>query len=318
LAEQARPATRAVLTAVAGGIERRGLRTWDVGVLPKAIEDRRDGYDVKAYPALVDQDDSVAVQLFETPAEQTAAMWSGVRRLLLLSAPPPIAYLSSRLSNAAKLVLARNPHGSVAALLDDCSAAAVDLMIAESGGPPWDEGGFRLLREQVRAELNQTVLAVVGRVEPITSAVSQVEQRLPASPPPALAESVADIRTQLSGLVYPGFVTATGYRRLPDIGRYLRAIAHRLDKLPANVARDRELTARVHEVEQRYQAVLAALPPVVRGQGEAAGVRWMLEELRISYFAQAQGTAYPISDKRIRQALDRVEAKYAGRALVLP
>jgi ATP-dependent helicase HrpA len=230
-----------------------------------------------------------------------------------MSAPPPIAYLSSRLSNAAKLVLARNPHGSVAALLDDCSSAAVDVIIAEAGGPPWDETGFLRLREHVRAELNQTVLAVVGRVQPLMAAMQQIEQSLPTFPPPALADSVADIRAQLSGLVHPGFVTTTGYRRLPDIGRYLRAVAHRLDRLPANQARDRELTARVHEVERRYQAVVAALPPGARRDDEVAAARWMLEELRISYFAQAQGTAFPISDKRIYQALDRVEAKYARR-----
>jgi HrpA-like RNA helicase len=314
LREEVRPATRANLSAVAGALERHGLRTWEVGTLPTVVRDRREGYEVRAYPALVDEGASVGVKLFDTPDEQAAAMWAGTRRLLLLDTPAPIAHISSRLSNAAKLILARNPHGGVGALLGDCSGAAVDLMIAEFGGPPWDEASFVRLREQVRAELNTSVLAVVGRVQPILAAVQHIEQRLPESPSGLLADSLADIRAHLSRLVYSGFVTATGYRRLPDIVRYLQAISYRLDKLPANPARDRDLTVRVQEVEREYDEVVAGLPPGMRLNDDVAAVRWMLEELRISYFAQAQRTAFPVSDKRISRALDELEAKYAAGA----
>jgi HrpA-like RNA helicase len=312
LREEVRPATRANLSAVAGGLERHGLRTWEVGTLPTVVGDRREGYEVRAYPALVDEGASVGVKLFDTPDEQAAAMWAGTRRLLLLDTPAPIAHISSRLSNAAKLILARNPHGGVGALLGDCSGAALDLMIAESGGPPWDEASFVRLREQVRAELNTSVLAVVGRVQPILAAVQHIEQRLPESPPGLLADSLADIRAHLSRLVYPGFVTATGYRRLPDIVRYLQAIGYRLDKLPANPTRDRDLTVRVQEVEREYDEVVAALPSGARLHDDVVAARWMLEELRISYFAQAQRTAFPVSEKRIARALDDLEAKYAA------
>jgi ATP-dependent helicase HrpA len=123
---------------------------------------------------------------------------------------------------------------------------------------------------------------------------------------------LADIRAHLSRLVYPGFVTATGYRRLPDIVRYLQAIGYRLDKLPANPTRDRDLTVRVQEVEREYDEVVAGLPPGVRSRDDVVAARWMLEELRISYFAQAQRTAFPVSDKRVARALDELEAKYAA------
>jgi ATP-dependent helicase HrpA len=314
MTEEVRPATRAKLSAVAGALEQHGLRTWEVGTLPKVVRERREGYEVRAYPALVDEAGSVGVQLFDTPDEQAVAMWAGTRRLLLLDTPAPIAHISSRLSNAAKLILARNPHGGVGALLDDCSGAAVDLMIAESGGPPWDEASFVRLREQVRAELNAAVLAVVGRVQPILAAVQHIEQRLPEAPPGVLADSLADIRAHLSRLVNPGFVTATGYRRLPDILRYLQAIGYRLDKLAANPARDRDLTMRVQEIERESDRVAAGLPPGARLHDDAMAVRWMLEELRISYFAQVQRTAFPVSEKRISRVLDELEAKYAAGA----
>ncbi len=314
LRDEVRPATRANLSAVAGGLERHGLRTWEVGTLPKVVQERREGYEVRAYPALVDEGASVGVQLFETPDEQAAAMWAGARRLLQLDTPAPIAHISSRLSNAAKLVLARNPHGGVGALLEDCSGAAVDLMIAESGGPPWDEASFVRLREQVRAELNASVLAVVGRVQPILAAVQHIEQRLPEAPAGLLADSVADIRAHLSRLVYPSFITATGYRRLPDMLRYLQAIGYRLDKLPSNPGRDRDLTMRIQEIEREYGQVVAGLPPGARHHDDVVAVRWMLEELRISYFAQVQRTAFPVSDKRISRTLDELKAKYAAAA----
>jgi ATP-dependent helicase HrpA len=120
------------------------------------VRDRREGYEVRAYPALVDEGASVGVKLFDTPDEQAAAMWAGTRRLLLLDTPAPIAHISSRLSNAAKLVLARNPHGGVGSLLDDCSGACRpdDRRV----GGPWT-GELCPAPEQVRTELNASVLA---------------------------------------------------------------------------------------------------------------------------------------------------------------
>lgn len=302
-----RSVARAELAAAAPGIERHGLRTWDIGALPRVIEVEKDGYVATGFPALHDEGESVAVRIFDTEDEQRAAMWAGNRRLLLLAVPSPITYLSDRLSNEAKLILARNPHGSVGALLDDCAGAALDLVMSDGGGPAWDRAGFERLAAQARADLNATMLAIVGRVAPVLAAVQHIERQVPKTPGPALADSVADITSQLSRLVYPGFVVATGYRRLADLQRYLRGIAHRLERLPANPARDRELTARIHEIEEEYEGVVAALPATRGAAGDVREIRWMLEELRISYFAQAQRTAYPISDKRIRRALDALE-----------
>jgi len=302
LREQARTA----VASAAGGIERAGLRSWDFEALPALVEVARDGYSVTAYPALVDERDSVSIRLLPTPEEQAASSWAGTRRLLLLGLPAPVTYLSGRLSNRAKLLLARNPHGSVGALLDDCAGAAIDLIVADAGGPSTDRAGFERLRAQVKAELNPTLLAVVGRVERILAGWHEIEQRLDDLTAAAVRPSVDDVRGQLAGLIYPGFVTATGYRRLADIPRYLQAIARRLDRLPDSTARDRELTERIGQVEREYRDLLAELPPAQRDDPEVTEIRWMLEELRISYFAQQQGTAYPISDKRVYRAIDRL------------
>ncbi|HEX6497889.1 MAG TPA: ATP-dependent RNA helicase HrpA [Micromonosporaceae bacterium] len=297
---------RASLSAAASaeGIERRGLREWSIGELPRVFEQRRGEYQVTAYPTLVDEGDSVAVRLVDSEVEQRRQMWLGTRRLLLLGSPSPIALVDRRLSNPAKLALSRNPHGGVGALLADCAAAAVDKLIADCGGPAWDADGFAKLRDTVRAGLPDTLLAIVNEVQKILAAAREVERRLSGTGNPLLAPALADLKAQLAGLVYPGFVAATGWHRLADLPRYLRAMQHRLDKLPGNPQRDREQMLRLREVEQEYQQLCRELPP--SAEAGLVQIRWMIEELRINYFAQSMGTAYPVSDKRIYRAMDEL------------
>jgi len=114
------------------------------------------------------------------------------------------------------------------------------------------------------------------------------------------------MRAQLSGLIYPGFVAATGYRRLPHLTRYLRGIERRLDKLPENPARDAANMATAQRAEQAYQQAVAELPAARRSQPDVTEVRWMLEELRVSLFAQTLGTQAPVSENRILTALSRL------------
>ena len=118
------------------------------------------------------------------------------------------------------------------------------------------------------------------------------------------AATLNDIRKQLSGLIRTGFVAGTGWWLLPHLQRYLKAIDHRLDKLPANVQRDRDYTHRIEEIQQEYADAVAQLPPARRAADAVQQIPWMIEELRVSYFAQAMGTAYAVSDVRIYRAID--------------
>ncbi|MGI5996413.1 MAG: ATP-dependent RNA helicase HrpA [Saccharomonospora viridis] len=295
---------RQTISAAADELERSGLRTPEFGTLPKEFSARRRGHEVKAYPALVDEGDSVAVRMMDTPQQQRAAMWRGTRRLLRLNVPSPAKYINRNLPNQAKLVLTRNPHGGVAALVDDCVNCAVDKLMADAGGPAWDEQGFAALQERVRAGLNGTTLTVLRTVEEILRAVHDVEARLESMRGDALAESLADIRAHLSGLVHAGFVTKTGFDRLGDLVRYVRGIERRLDKLPTDPARDVQRLRDIAWLQEEYRAVVDALPPRVEPSPQLAEIPWMIEELRISFFAQTLGTAYPVSMKRVLKALD--------------
>ena len=242
---------------------RPGLTTWDLGTLPRVVEERSGGRAVKAYPALVDEGDSVAVRLFETEAEQAAAMWAGTRRLLLLNVPSPAKFVLGRLTNQAKLALSRNPHGSATDLFDDCVAAAADDLIAANGGPAWDEAGFGRLLAAVRAELAGATLEVVSGVEQVLAVAGEVEGRLAELANPAFAPAAADVRAQLDDLVYPGWVTATGRRRLPDVLRYVRAMKRRLDRLPGDLAADADRMESVARVTDAWRRA-ADRPPATR------------------------------------------------------
>ncbi|MDT0530912.1 ATP-dependent RNA helicase HrpA [Micromonospora sp. DSM 115977] len=309
LQRQLKAEVRQVVAAAAPDVARTGLREWSIDDLPRTIEQVRSGYAVTAYPALVDEGDTVGVKVFDSPAEQEAAHWAGTRRLLRLTVPSPAKFLQGRLSNEAKLALSRNPHGGVQELISDAAGAAIDKLIGDAGGPAWDAEGFAALRDKVRADLVDTVVEIMDRVRRVLAAAYAVEQRLGATRNLAVVAALADIRAQLNGLVHKGFVTETGYARLPDLLRYLTAIERRLDRLPGNPQRDKQQQDRVAVVQKEYQEMLAALPPGRRQSTAVRQIRWMVEELRVNVFAQALGTPYPVSEQRIYRAMDEAEGR---------
>ncbi|MEU1119111.1 MULTISPECIES: ATP-dependent RNA helicase HrpA [unclassified Streptomyces] len=306
-ARQALSQAAAATAERSGGaaVERSGLTDWTIGTLSRVFETRRAGQPVKAYPALVDDGDTVSVRLFDTEAEQLRAMWRGTRRLILRNIPVnPAKFASDKLSNQQKLALSANPHGSMQALFDDCAMAAADQLIADFGGPVWDEESYRKLFDKVRAEIVDTTVRAVGQVQQVLAAWQACERRLKSAKSPALLANLADVREQLNSLIKPGFVTETGLRRLADLMRYMVAADRRLQQMPANVQRDTARMEKVREMRDEYLWLLEQMPQGRPVPQEVLDIRWMIEELRVSYFAHALGTAYPVSDKRIVKAID--------------
>jgi len=290
------------------GLEQSGLHIWSFGDLPTQFEQKRGNYSVKAWPALVDEKESVAIRLFDSEHEQQKMMWRGQRRLLLLNIPSPIKYLHEKLPNKAKLGLYFNPYGKVLELIDDCITCGIDKLMAENGGPAWKEDDYQQLHEKVRAGLNDTVVEIAKLVEQILTTVFNINKRLKGRVDMTIALGLSDIKAQMSGLVYHGFVTQNGWKRLPDTLRYLQAIERRLEKLPVDPHSDRARMLKVEQVQQAWRSWLNKLPPARRDDEDVQEIRWMIEELRVSYFAQQLGTPYPVSDKRILQAMEQIAA----------
>jgi ATP-dependent RNA helicase HrpA len=303
LKDELRSVAGQAISAAGSSLERSGLTTWDFDALPRVFTQTRAGHEVTGYPALVDRRDSVSIKVLGTRSEQTAAMRLGVRRLLMLSVASPGPAIVKSLGNAEKLALGLNPHGSVPALLDDCYAAAVDEIVDDCGGPAWDRDGFAVLCEQVAARAPDLVGDIVRTVEAVLVDAYAIDRRLSGRAELALLPALTDMRAQWAGLIHPGFVADAGRKELRHYQRYLAAMGERLDKLPAEPRRDAVLMSSMAEVQAAYRSGLESLPPDTAPSAALVEIRWMLEELRVSLWAQHRRTARPVSVQRVAKAL---------------
>ncbi|REE02651.1 ATP-dependent RNA helicase HrpA [Citricoccus muralis] len=300
--------------------ERHGLTDWVVGDIPRKVDTEISAGSVGSgrqritgYPGLTaetarDGSPAAGLTVFRTEAEQQAAHRAGVVNLLLALVPSPQRYVLDHLDNREKLTFTQNPHGSVEQLINDCTRATVDRLVPES--LPFTEAEFRRLFTTVRAELIDTVFAVTAIVEQVLSRATQVRKELKGSVSLAMAPALNDIKAHLEQLVFPGFVAATGWAHLQHLPRYLQGMLRRIDKLKAGgqVQRDARDMAVVQSLEDAFDAEARKLPAGQSAPPALDAVRWLIEELRISYFAQDLGTAVSVSEKRVRQALKQAAA----------
>ncbi|MEB3068225.1 ATP-dependent RNA helicase HrpA [[Mycobacterium] vasticus] len=302
LADSARDA---VADAVGAEWERAGLRDWpdDVDTLPRAVQQLVSGRMVRGFPAFVDDGDSAGLRVFATEAQQRAELRAGIRRLLRCAVASPVKSVERQLSSQSRLMLKANPDGSLAALIDDCADAATDALTPT---PVWTRDEFAAARAQVAAHLVPATADVLARVEKVLAAARDVQLALPAQPPVAHAEAIADINGQLDALLAPGFVVATGRDRLADLTRYLLAAGRRLEQLPRAVQADRDRMARVAGVADAYRAVLASIGPERQRDDDVRDIARQIQELRVSLWAQQLGTPRPVSEQRIMRALNEL------------
>jgi ATP-dependent helicase HrpA len=284
------------------GIEKTDLLEWDFGKLPTSFTKNHGGYEVKAFPALVDKNKSVAIELFDSEEKAVQVNQSGLRRLVLLNVPSPIKYLQQSLPNKAKLGLYFNPFGQVKDLIDDCIACAVDAILVDQPVPQV-ANEFERQKEKVRAELADRTLAITQLVEQILTLAHAINKKLKGKIDLTMLVAQGDIKSQLQRLIFPGFACQIGEPRLPDLKRYLMALQKRLEKLPINPNQDRLHTIALNELEARYSALCKTMMANENDNIELAEIYWMIEELRVSLFAQQLGTAYPVSEKRVKLKL---------------
>ena len=286
------------------GIEQADITTWSIGALPKGYEKKVANITIKAFPALVDHKTSVAIELFEQQALAEQAMLDGLTRLILLNIPSPIKYLQQKLPNKAKLGLYFNPFGTINDLLNDCVSAACRYLLQQLPELPRNENDFNQARDHIRAEIADCVLTTAIKLEQALSLSHDIRKKLKGKVNLNVIQAHGDIKAQLERLIFKGFVTELGVQRLDDVIRYLKGIIRRLEKLAIDANQDRLKMLDVVKVTEQYQALIAKVKnqQTILPQ-EIADIRWMIEELRISFFAQNLGTPYPISVKRILNKL---------------
>ncbi|OEG72114.1 ATP-dependent RNA helicase HrpA [Shewanella colwelliana] len=291
--------TQAIRNVAETGIEKADLTEWNFGSLPKQYEKRKGNFEVKAFPALVDDRTSVSIKLFDDEHEASRVHRNGLQRLLLINIPSPVKHLQNSLPNKAKLAMYFNPFGQVHILIDDILSAAVQQLLDEKGLDVRNAEQFDQAKDWVRQELNPTAAKIALKVEEILTLYQKVKKRLRGKISLDIAFAMSDIQAQLDKLVFKGFVEQCGWQRLPDLVRYLKAIDNRLDKLPVDPNRDRLHLHSINNVQKLLDEQLAKVPRTMPIPEALIDARWMIEEYRVSCFAQVLGTAYPISEKRI-------------------
>ncbi|EPR75293.1 ATP-dependent helicase hrpA [Leifsonia rubra CMS 76R] len=282
-------------------LERSGITSWDFGELDRSRDTKHGGNTIRAYPALVDDGDSVSLRLMSTPHDQATAHQSGVRRLLLLAIPSPLGYINEHLTRNEKLVLAQSPYRSTNALFDDCLRACVDSVMGDR--KIYTQSEFEVLRNEISAGLVESLFDTVSLVASIVSGARAADKAIRAATSMHLLAPLGDAREQLDALIYPGFVSAIGLAQLRRVPVYLKGVEHRVTKLTENPGKDRGWMSEVELATRRYRDAGGTLPLQPHPEPQIARARWMLEELRLSLFAQHLGTAESVSVQRIGKML---------------
>jgi ATP-dependent helicase HrpA len=302
------PQLQRTLNTAAAEFTRTGSTTWDFGEIPDQVMSERGGHRVIGYPALVDQGATAGLTLSESPDRRQRLDELGLRRLVLLNTPDPTRWVVAHLGNAEKLALGASPYDSLPALLADARLASVgELIRRQQAGPVRDEHTFRALCDQVRAGNADLMRDITRLVAEVCSLRNGVQEALPRTQSISAA-AIDDIAEQIGNLVFPGFVAATPYPRLTELPRYLKAAQARLATLAIHPARDAAGLATISRVEDAY-ADLCELAPAGRLPDFVEEVGWLIEELRVSLFAQTLRTRVPVSEKRVLAAIQTARSQ---------
>lgn len=297
----AEPAAQAGAAAGATALYEH-LTTWNFGKLPELLEIRRRGETLFGYPALVDRGTHCDVEVFDSPDEAARIHRAGLRRLFALQLKEPIKYLEKNLPGLREMAMQYMSLGTQDELRDQLIATALDRACLQEPLPA-DDASFHARRDEGRSRLNLLAQEIARLVGQILAEYAGLAKKLAQAKPFPAAH--ADMQGQLAALVGKRFVVDTPYAQLAHFPRYLKGIALRIDKLKADPARDARQAAELQPLAQHYQRSVAQRGGVA--DARLAEFRWLLEELRISLFAQELRTPMPVSVKRLYKVWESMQ-----------
>ncbi len=300
----ARPAQKAAKVAEASPAfaSRTKLTTWDFDELTEVVDTPVAGGVVRGYPALVDEGDSVTLRVEATPEDAEKHTRAGIRRLMLLAVPSPATYVLDHLTANEKLALAASPYQNAKALIEDARVALADDILGRDGAVRTRED-FERVRDAFSAASVDRTFQTVSLAAKILLAQREVERAMKDAASITLLGALNDVRGQVKGLLFPGFLSRTGLQRLQHYPRYLAGALERVKTLSDNPGRDRQRMSEYERVATGFVEAGGTIPLPADAPANLVQTRWLLEELRVSLFAQRLGTAEPVSPQRIAKAL---------------
>ncbi|MBB1487080.1 ATP-dependent RNA helicase HrpA [Oceanospirillum sediminis] len=276
-----------------------GMTDWPAGMeFPLQIEQEQQGIVLRAFPALTDKGNCVDSTLFDLQGQAEEEHWQGVRRLLMLALPQQVKWIEKSLPNLNQVALLFNSLGKKDQLVQDLVLATFDWTF-RTDSVPRTEQAFNQLLDEKQDQVADQAKALLKLCHDILKLNHEIQKKLKGKIPLALAFIYSDIRFQLENLVYQGFLHRTGKEWLQEIPKYLQGILLRLEKAGLNRGREQLWSEELRQLWEKYQLKAEQLE---QREGHAARLneyRWMLEEYRISLFAQQLGTKKPVSAKRL-------------------
>ena len=289
------------LAAVDPAFERKGLRQWDFGDLPESLTFTRDGRRITAYPALVDEDNAVSLALFDTPGAAEATTRAGVVRLLRIALRDAVARYDKGGTGFAQAALQLKAAIPTDRLAADVLAAALTRAFLSDDPLPRTERAFAEQVKRARARLPAVMEGAFRLLTAVANEYQTLTQRI-ATAGGGTARLAAGVRAQRDALVYPGFFAATPWAQLQHLPRYMKALDRRLAKFAERPERDARHAEQVAELWRRYCDRADRNRQAGQTEPRLEDFRWLLEELRVSLFAQELRTPFPVSFKRIERA----------------
>ncbi len=283
-------------------LERSGIQSWDFEHFAETADLDRGGVRMRAYPALVDEGDSVAMRLIDNPAEANFLSRRGIARLAYFSLPQVTKYLRKEILKGKDIGLSVAGIGNRETVAEDMILSAISQLFELDKNLPRTEADFKSRLEKAKLdlvshtqELERLLLSALNSLVAVKQTLKKNKNML------ALAYSVGDIKDQIDGLIYPGFLFFTPLEWLRQYPRYFKAIQLRLEKAPLQVQKDRAAMAELAEHLERLNALLEEEGTLVWNNAELVQYRWWLEEFRVSLFAQSVKTLMPVSGKRLNK-----------------
>ncbi|HGX92355.1 MAG TPA: DUF3418 domain-containing protein, partial [Candidatus Tenderia sp.] len=285
--------------------ERDEIQRWDFGELAESVAFERNGVEMRGFPALIDEGDRIALRLNDSLAAAEQATRKALRKLILMQLPDKVKYLNKNLPGIDKMCLYYAPIGQCNELKQQLIAKVVDIAFL-GAELPRTQAAFDACFESGKRQLISVANEVAARVLDILAEHHKISKRMKGSLPPAWLHAVGDIKAQLDQLICQGFVLSTPVEWLREYPRYLKAINRRLDKLKDGADKDRQL---MNDIKPLWQAYLERKAKHDKANIDDAGLetyRWMIEELRVSLYAQELRTKMPVSVKRLKAQWQKV------------
>jgi len=293
-------ASQTAQTLIVHSLEKQGIKNWDFGALPEIVVQKAQGLSLQLFPALVDEQDSVAIQMFDQQRNADAAMRKGVRRLLMLTMYQQVKMLNQAMKQMKSMMMQAALMGDPATLRSDVIEKVFDLVFL-SGDLPRNNEAFEACLSQGRACLIREGKNIIKHVDAALQAHARLTAMVTASVALQKMTMLDDVKQQCKALVYDGFVAATPVTWLRHLPRFLDAACIRVEKSARDLKKDQQMSEQVGVFFQQYQQRCKLMQSKQVIDHDLQEFRWMIEELRVSLFAQALKTSMPISVKRLEK-----------------